>query len=51
MRDKIAFLADALKIIKAHDLNPALYLVIEDNGTHLIVKNWLTGTVLALDKR
>ena len=44
-------LKEALKIIKAHDLNPALYLVLEDNGTHLIVKNWLTGTVLALDKR
>ena len=51
MRDKFAFLVDALKIIKAHGLNPALYVVLEDNGTYLIVKNWLTGTVLALDKR
>ena len=51
MRDKLAFLAYALKIIKANWLNPALYLVLEDTGTHLIVKNWITGTVVALDKR
>lgn len=51
MHDKLAFLVEALKIIKANGLNPALYLVLEDTGTHLIVKNWLTGTVFALDKR
>lgn len=46
----LVVLVESLKIIKANGLNPAMYLVLEDTGTHLIVKNWLTGTVFALDK-
>lgn len=44
-------LVKALKIIKANGLNPAMYLVLEDTGTCLIIKNWLTGIVFALDRR
>lgn len=44
-------LVRALSIIKANGLNPALYLVIDDTDTHVIVKNRITGTVKVLDKK
>ena len=39
-----------LAIIKAHGLNPALYVVIGDSETHLVVKHRITGDIRALDK-
>ena len=44
-------LVRALWVIKANGLNPALYLVIDDTDTHLIIKNRITGTVKALEKK
>lgn len=50
MRDKITLLKEALKIIKANGLNPALYVVIGDAEKHLVVKQRFTGEVKVLDK-
>ena len=44
-------LVRALGIIKASNLNPALYVVIDDTDTHIVVKNRITGTVKVLDKK
>lgn len=39
-----------LGVIKAHGLNPALYVVIGDSESHLVVKHRFTGDIRALDK-
>ena len=47
----IKVLVRALGIIKANNLNPAMYVVIDDADTHIVVNNRITGTVKVLEKK
>ena len=50
MHDRITLLKEALRIIKANGLNPAVYVVINNAEKHLVIKHRLTREIKVLDK-